>query len=520
VVLTLLLACTPEPDPAVILTRASLDLRGVRPSAEDLDWVATDPATLDAFLEAYLQDSRFGDRVASQFSAIYQTRAIESDHADAEYGLEDEVAFAAALGEEPLRLLALIAREDRPYTDLVTGDTTVINEVLAEFYPTDYPAGATGWQEVHHTDGRPVAGVLSTSGFYWRYQTTTSNANRGRANAVSRILLCNDYLQRDIAFDTSVSLVDEAAVQDAVKENPSCAACHVSLDPLAGVFWGFTAFNSWSPDELSNYHPDREREWESTTAVTPAYYGSPIRTVTELGRAVAEDERFVSCVVEQAWSRMVQREPGVGDQDELLRHREAFLAGGTTLRSLYRSILASESWRATPAEAPIDVPWKLLDADQLGSAVEALTGYRFVVDGHDVLATDLYGTRSLLGGVSVGNATDAATVATPALVLYQERLAQAAGAWVAGADAADPAGARLLRGVDFEATPTTHPDQMAEVMQGLLLAVLSKRVPADDPEVTALLALWSEVHALEGDPVSAWAAVITVLLRRPEFLVY
>lgn len=503
-----------------MLVRASLDLRGVRPSPEELAWVRTDPSTLEGYLDLYLADPRFGDRVASQFSQIYQTRAIEADHADAEYGLPDEVAFAAAMGEEPLRLLGWIAQNDRPYTELVTGDVTVIDEVLAEFYPTDYPAGATGWQPVHYTDGRPAAGVLSTSGFYWRYQTTTSNANRGRANAVSRILLCNDYLTREVTFDTSVSLIDEAAVLDAVKNNPSCSACHVSLDPMAGVFWGFATFNAWSPEELSHYHPDRERDWEDTTQVTPAYYGTPVRSVAELGRLIAQDERYVSCVVEQAWSLMVQRSAGIEDQEELLRHREAFLAGGTTLRSLYRSILASESWRATVGTDPTHVPWKLLDADQLGTAVEALTGYRFVVEGHDVLATDLYGTRSLLGGVSIGSATSAATVATPALVLYQERLAQAAGMYVARADADDPAEARLLTRIDFTETPATDPDTMAAQVQDLLLRVLSKDVPADDPEVTALLDLWTEVHDADGDPVTAWAAVVTVLLRRPEFLVY
>ena len=70
----LLAACQGEPDLTPLLVRASLDLRGVRPTVEELDWVRTDPSTLDNYLEAYLQDARFGDRVLSLFGNVYRTQ--------------------------------------------------------------------------------------------------------------------------------------------------------------------------------------------------------------------------------------------------------------------------------------------------------------------------------------------------------------------------------------------------------------------------------------------------------------
>ena len=521
VALILLAACRPEPDLSPLLVRASLDLRGVRPSVAELDWVQTDPSTLDSYLEAYLQDARFGDRVLSLFGNVYRTRAIEADHAEADYGIPDEVSFTAAMGEEPLRLLAYVATHDRPYPEVVTADYTVLNEVLAPYYPSDYPADGTGWQLARYTDGRPSAGVLSTPGFYWRYQTTESNANRGRANAVSRIFLCNDYLSREVVFDTSVSLVDADAVNDALNHNPSCVNCHVSLDPLAGIFWGFAAFDNWSPDDLSHYHPDRERDWQWTSGTPPAYFGTPLTTIADLGRAVANDDRFASCAVQQVWEALLQRPAELDDTDTLLRHREDFLAGGTTLRSLFRSVMASDAYRAVPATDALAVPWKLLDPDQLGSAIADLTGYRFVADGKDVLTTDLYGIRSLVGGSSNGAAVVTATVPTPALVLLQERLAQAAGMYAAQYDHDHPADARLYTRIDWTETLDDGRDTMVTQVQDLFLRILSKRVGPKDAEVDDALGLWFEVYAAEGgDPIPAWAAVSTALMRRPEFLAY
>ena len=95
-------------------------------------------------------------------------------------------------------------------------------------------AGAyDAWERSKWTDGRGTAGVLSTSVLYHRYRSTGFNYNRGRANAISRSLLCHDFSESDIHIDTRVNLSDPAVVADAVVHNPSCAGCHQAMDPLA-----------------------------------------------------------------------------------------------------------------------------------------------------------------------------------------------------------------------------------------------------------------------------------------------
>ena len=109
---------------------------------------------------------------------------------------------------EPLRLLAPIAVRDVPRSGIAMAYYTLADDLLADIWPLDYPAGETGWQEATYTDGRPPAGVLSTNGLWWRYVTSNSNMNRSRVAAISRILLCEDYLERPVSFSETAGLSD------------------------------------------------------------------------------------------------------------------------------------------------------------------------------------------------------------------------------------------------------------------------------------------------------------------------
>lgn len=521
-VIALLLGCIPpavDASPRSLLVRASMDLRGIRPSPAELAEAEADPAQVDGLIERWLQDERLGERVVDLWAPIYGTRSTESDYATADYGIDDERAFVAALGEEPLRILGMLAVEDRPYPEIVTADWTVIDERLAWVYPASWPEGQTGWHRVYPEDHRPAAGILASAGLWWRYQTTDTNANRGRANALSRILVCNDYLERPVEFTGDVDLLDDAAIREAIANDPGCTSCHVSMDPIGSALWGWAQRQLWNPEDLTDYDPEYETRWVETTGVPPAWYGRPVDGLEALGAAIADDPRLVQCFTEQATSLLLQRPVGVEtDAELLLQHREAFLDGGVTIRALFRSILATDEYRA--GSESFAAPRKVVTPHQLASSVEALTGYRLTVDGHDAIGEDIWGLRSLAGADANQAASDPGAIPSPTLTLVQERLAEAAGLYVAAADAADPAHARLLTRVRFTETPTTDRATMAAQAQDLYLAVLSQSVEADGPEVAALLTLWEEVYAAEGDPVVAWGALVAALLGHPDFLVY
>ena len=155
---------TTETQRTQLFTRASLDLRGRRPSIEELDLVAESEAQLDEELEALLYDSEFGFQYAQTMSGFWKTQVIELDHRDHEYSMSNYLELITAMGQEPLYFLAEIANNDLPYSTFVTADWTVNNEVLAEWAPIHYPEGETGWKKVSYTDGRPAAGIRDGTG--------------------------------------------------------------------------------------------------------------------------------------------------------------------------------------------------------------------------------------------------------------------------------------------------------------------------------------------------------------------
>lgn len=515
----------PAMDDAALLTRASLDLRGVRPTVAELDRVAADPTALEPLVQAFLDDPRFGDRVVDLYAEVFLTRADAYTLNATTLGLDSQPAFARAVGEEPLQVLARIAREDLPYPELVTGDWTMANEVTAAMWPVAHD-GTPGWQVSAYTDGRPAAGVLSGNGLWWRYTSTASNANRKRANQISRIFLCNDYLVRPIEFDRDVDLLDQDAVDDAISNDPGCVSCHASLDPLAGYLFGFWTYNDQSYVDLGTYHPERERLWRDHLDTAPGYYGSPGQTLRDLGLQIAQDPRFAACAVETAWTLMLRRPPTVADTDALNAHREAFLDGGLRLDALYASLTADPRYRAADVDHPLAdavgaVPVKLATADLLASQIEDLTGFRWTWQDHDMLQTDVVGVRTLAGGADGRTVTRSATSPNATLLLVQERLAEAAAWHAVVADAgAEPAARRLFTAVSLEDSPTTDPAGAVAQIQLLHRRIFGRSVGAESDEVAAHLGLWEALYELDGSAPAAWAGVLTAMLRDPDVLLY
>ncbi len=521
--LALLVACADPPAGdsalapmpiAALAVRTSLDLRGVRPTVDELAAIEADPEGFPAVVDAWMADPRFGARVRDLWSEVYLTRAAPRFLSAASYDLDDPAAFARAVGEEPLRILERVAVEDRPWTELATADWTVADPLLASIWPLQRDEGE-GWQPARYTDGRPAAGVLATNSFHWRYDSTASNANRKRANAASRILLCHDYLVRPIDFDRNVNLLDEAAVESALVTNEGCVNCHQSLDPVASFFYGFSWVDPSSAQEASRYHPERERDWRTRTGRAPGFYGRPGYSLADLGQAIAADSRFASCAVEQAWTLLLRRPVEAGDTDALVQHREAFLAGDLRLRPLLASVVADSRYQTGASDAAGAVSKKMVTPDLLASSIEGLTGFRWVGNGYDLLGDDTVGYRTLAGGADGYAVTANATEPNATLVLAQARLAEAAASWMV-ANAPE----RLLPGVDLAHGPDDDAAAFAAAVQHLHLALFGAHVAADGPDVAAAADLWRGLRAIETSGSAAWTGLVTALLRDPAILFY
>lgn len=497
------------------LTRASLDLRGTRPTDEEIAAIEAHPTALDATLDSFVQDERFPERVVDLYNQIYLTRTEAMNINVGPLGITANEPFYQIVGEEPLRLVAQIAADDLPYTQVVTADWSVVNEALAAVYPTDYPAGGTGWQKIHYADGRPAGGVLATNGLWWRYTSTNSNNNRGRANALSRILLCEDFLARDVSFDASVFLLDQDAQAAALGDNPVCQNCHSALDPLASHLFGFFWYNYTSSQEATRYHAGRESLWVGYTGISPAYFGTPTQGFAELGPRMAADPRLLTCAVEQAWRLMLRRAPTLDDQPRLTALRASFIDGGLTLRSLYRALVDEPAYRGTGDDGAS----RLVQVEQLASEIEDLTGFRWIYRDEDMMRSDREGLHLIGGGVDGVSQTVALTKPTPGVVLVQEAVAEAASAYAVAREVdLDPSERRLFTEIDFSETPDSDPGAIQRQLQALHLRLYGTRVDADSDEIAAGVALWRLLYDSEGDAAAVWQGVLTAMLRDPAFI--
>ena len=111
--------------------------------------------------------------------------------------------FDAAARREGIELMKYIVRNDRPYTDIVTANYTVVNGILAQYLGATVQGSFTDatndaeWRQAtlpsQRLGGmREHAGVLSTHPWLSRFPTTATNRNRHRVNVMFKQFLGTD----------------------------------------------------------------------------------------------------------------------------------------------------------------------------------------------------------------------------------------------------------------------------------------------------------------------------------------
>lgn len=502
-----------------LLRRISLDLRGILPSEAELDAVEADPSALDALRDAYLADPRLEDRLVALFAERWHTVMDEYEVNSDDYGLfpHDADMFAHAVGEEPLRLLAHVVVNDLPWSDVVTADYTMANEMLGSVWPLDYPEGEEGWKVARYTDGRPAAGVLSTNGFWWRYVTNESNKNRGRVAAISKLLLCTDILARPVVFERST----ETDPEHAIRTQPACQSCHAAIDPAAASLFGYWWVIQYNPYEMDTYHAEREPLGPTLLGVSPAWYGTPINGLVDLGWHVAEDPRFVRCGAQSFAEQLWHREVALRDYASVEALRSEFVASGLSPLTLLRAVTDTAEYRAggfTP-DAPDIVRERerverLLSPNQLGAVIAEETGFAWTAAGYTQLENDVFGYRVLRGGVNGYSATEVQQAPGLTWMMVNTRVAQAAAFSVVARDL-DAGEGLTVRGVTLETTASDP--ALATALTSLYWRWYAER--PDDAWTEAITALWATVAAEEGT-ASAWRSVLEAMIRDPKFQAY
>ncbi len=489
------------------IRRMSFDLRGIPPSESDLLFLDANPDAWPDLRDHYMSGSNFTERMVHLFAERWHTRVDVFDIVAFDYGLsaEQEYTYERSVGEEPLRIIAEVVTTDLPWSEVVTADWTMANEMLGALWPIDYPDGAEGWTKSQYNDNRPTAGVLSTNGMWWRYTTTTANMNRRRAATISRLLLCEDYLARPVAF--SEADTSSTTTADAAKEDPYCLACHSSLDPIAASLFGFWWLSLYSEIEETTYHPEREALWEEYLGVAPAWYGKPISGLPDLGVSIAQDSRFYACAVQSMAETLWRRSTTLADAGLLESLRVEFLEEGTRMKPLLAAITETTEYHSGPS--------RMLSHDQYNASLRALTGYQWTHDGFNQLDSDESGFRLLMGGVD--GESNKSPQKTPGLTwaLVIKRSAEAAAQYAVEKELGSDGERRLFQHIGMLDRPGD--EAFTTELQSLHRRLYGHH--ASDAWLNEITTLWSAVLAEHG-ALAAWEAVTSAMLRDPAFLSY
>lgn len=497
-----------------LLRRMSLDLRGRLPSVEELERVEQDPAQLELLRDEMLEDAAFEERLRHLLAEQWLTRADRFNIGTWELGLDasrrHELAWS--VGSEPVVLMAWVAANDLPWSETVTADYTLANELLLELYPLEpldqEPSAEQPWVRARYSDGRPPAGVVSTNGLWWRYFSAPNNYNRSRAAAVSRLLLCEDYLTRPVQFSAE-GLADLDPELEATKEVPSCRSCHATLDPLAAGFFGYWVYDLYDPIEAVAYHPERELLGPSFLDMEMGWFGTPVSSPAELFAQIPHDPRFASCAVERAARSMWRREPGLEDFQTLDRLRADFEDEGLLMKQLLADLTDTPDYQvgALTEDALEDeqrqATHRVMSPELLATSVEQVTGLRWEMEGFDPFRDDIEGYRILAGGLDGHAVTEPLHSPSLSQGLVLKRLSQAAGQHM----------------VEQGQLSLVGPEDAvwAEQVTRLSLQLHAQEPSAED--LVALEELWLAVEA-SSDAQQAWASLVSVLLRDDRFWSY
>lgn len=412
----------------------------------------------------------------------------------------------------------------------------------------------------------PHAGLLSTFQYLSRYPTTETNRNRLRARMYYQHFLGVDVLE--LAARGSDAAAATAAFAIPTMQAAECVVCHRTLDPVAGLFQDY-----WRFDTNFAIYGRRKEGWFQD--MFPAgFEGHALpeqdrwRALQWLGEQTARDPRFARTMAGHAWQMLTGRRPllppkDIDDPLFLAKQRaydaqqceqdaiaRRFVDSGFNFRELIQGWVLSDFYRAQhlePSElsearlaelSEIGVV-RLLSPEQLERRIAAVFGKEWGRLSEQ--------TAILYGGIDSKEVTDRAMDPSGAMGSIQRTMSNDVACRNTALDFSRPADQRLLfPGIEPDVVPGSSPAADLRIRQAIVHLhdrVLGRSDKLDSDEVTRSFDLFSAIvadaaangqiepqeiwHCRQGlerpvpDPqytVRAWRALLTYLLRQPEFL--
>ncbi len=271
--------------------------------------------------------------------------------------IEAQPDFEPSLGPQlrqslELQLRGLAGSPHSSVADLLLDESFYVNESLAEFYAVD--PGAADPDTYVPTRSPHRLGVLSHPG------VLALNSKLEETQLVSRGLFVRDRLlclpiplpPEDVPLD--VPDVDPDDPPENMRErferhveSPSCAGCHVFIDPPGFALEGYDGLGRHRLEDI--YGPvDASGELTGVGDADGTFSG-----FEEFNRRLADSEIVAGCVAERMFEVAIGRAVDPDDESdaaELAFLRSQFASSDGSLRGIARTIAATLSFRAKPQQ--------------------------------------------------------------------------------------------------------------------------------------------------------------------------
>lgn len=209
---------------------------------------------LDEQIKRMLADSRSEALMDNFFAAWLQLSGVRLHRPDEKVFPNFGAKLQEAIAAEPQMVIAEIIREDRSITDLIDGDYTYANQVLADHYGIPNVKGES-MRRVALTDRRR-GGLLTTAALLMvQADPGRTNVPR-RGNFVAATILGSPAPPPppDVPELMDPKVTDEPLTLrerfERHRDHPQCASCHVKIDPLGFGLENYDAIGAWRDVEV------------------------------------------------------------------------------------------------------------------------------------------------------------------------------------------------------------------------------------------------------------------------------
>ena len=514
-----------EPLTGLLLARRiSLDIRGQYLNPDEILMLQQNTITLDELIDEWLMQSGHYQQLLSIFASMLLTKVDEFNVDHRDYFLDDELAvdFVTSIGEETPRLMAEIAFGEQPWSEVVNSDFTMANQLLLDIWdlePLEHaPTPDEPWVRARYLDGRPPLGLIATNGIWWRHYTTQNNKSRARSALLTKLLVCDDHFARAV---TSSPLLDANAenLEELVKTDPACHACHVTLDPISASLYGFWQHDIHDVLELEQYHPEREFEGEQDLDLQMSWYGKPLSAPADLGKAIAQDERFYTCSVSLLAERLWRRNLVDDDLGRLQELTLQFQEGQWRYKNLFKALILSPEYQIgyeTGGDPRFQSAAKMMTVDQIASATKALTGFEWVQGNINLLDNDEFGFRVLMGGIDGRMVNKWASEPSSSRQLTMKRFFQMASESAIQQLWNHPHSLDIFNSANIGQITSTSPD-FEQVLQLLQLRLVGTELTSE--QLVIYKGMFAEIEQAYGRK-QAWISILSISLRNSNAWIY